>query len=169
MAGEAELDAEFRGAVERIRIMGEQDVGYIAANERLDVGEHLHFAAARHAFTLVIDAHQVQLRALVIDDGVFAAEHFHACLLVKALGEVFGAGINLVIAIAAIDTERGMQAADFVDTIVDRVVNAGNEVAGDNGEVRAYVIGHIYGAAHGITAHIAAQVNVGNLDDFHAV
>jgi len=89
--------------------------------------------------------------------------------LIEALGKVFGACVNFVITVATVDPQRRMQAANFVDAVVDRVVNAGNEIAGDNGEVCAYIIGHVYRTAHRTPAHVAAQVNVGNLDDLHAI
>src|SRR5579859_5446937 len=54
VAGKRELNAQFRGAIEGVRIVRQQNVGHIVAHKRLEIREHLLLAAARGAFTLVI-------------------------------------------------------------------------------------------------------------------
>ncbi len=107
--------------------------------------------------------------AFIVDDGVFASQQLHAGLPVKALGQVFRAGINFVVAVAAIDAERGAQLAHFFDAVPHGVVHAGDQVPGDDGQVGADVIGHVHGAANRFAGHVRAQMNVADLDDLHAV
>ena len=121
------------------------------------------------AFALVIHADQIQLGAPERNDGVFAAQHFHPGLLVQALSQILGPRINFVIAVAAVDAERSAQVANFVHAIGHGIVHAGDEVAGDDGEIGSHIVGHVHHAAHRFARHVAAQVDIRNLDDLHAV
>src|SRR5438445_4061480 len=74
-----------------------------------------------------------------------------------------------MIPIAAPNAEWSVQMADFIDAIGDGVAHSGNEVAGDNGKVCTEVIGHIHGATHLSAGHVAAEVNIADLHNFHAI
>src|SRR5437588_6197038 len=67
VTGEGKLDAEFGGAIERVWIVRQENVGHVAANEWLDIRKGLLSLAVAHAFTLVIDADKVELGALESD------------------------------------------------------------------------------------------------------
>src|SRR6185312_10842781 len=166
---ERKFDAEFGSAIETVGIVRQHNVGDIPAYKRLDVRESLRSMAVEVAFFLVIDADEVELRATKFEDGVFLAQHLHAMLRVKLFGELFRVRIDLVIAVAAEDTERRMKAANLFDAIFDRVVRSGDEIAGHDGEVGVEIVGHVHGAPNGGAAHERAHVNVADLGDFHAV
>ncbi len=74
-----------------------------------------------------------------------------------------------MVAVAAPGTEGSVKAANLFDAIGDGVTTAGNEIAGDHGEVGAEIISHIHGAANLRAGHIAAEVDVADLDDLQAI
>ena len=74
-----------------------------------------------------------------------------------------------MVAVAAPGTERSIQTANFLDAIGDRIAASRDEIAGDDGKVGAETIGHIHGATHLSGRHIAAEVNIADLHDLHAV
>src|SRR6185437_13019073 len=121
---ERKFDAEFGSAIETVGIVRQQNVRDVPAYKRLDVRERLRSMAVEVAFFLVIDADEVELRATKFEDGVFLAQHLHAMLRVKLFGKLFRVRIDLVIAVAAEDTERRMKAANLFDAIFDRVVRS---------------------------------------------
>ena len=59
VAGELKLHAQFRGAIEGVRIVRQETIGHVAAHERLEIREHMLLAAAGGAFALVIHADQI--------------------------------------------------------------------------------------------------------------
>ena len=59
--------------------------------------------------------------------------------------------------------------ADFFDAVGDGITGAGDEVAGDEGDVGALLVGQIDGAANVFAAHVAAEVDVADLRDGQAV
>src|ERR1700674_3787725 len=74
-----------------------------------------------------------------------------------------------MIAVAAPRAERCVQTTDFINAIGNRITHTGDEIAGDDGEIGAEIVGHIHGAAHLGAGHVAAQVNIADLDDLHSV
>src|SRR5712672_644833 len=100
---------------------------------------------------------------------VFLAEQFHASLRVEIARFIFGASVDFMIAVTAPSAERSVQVADFFDAIGDGVARARNEIAGDDGEIGAEIVGHIDGTAHVGARHVSAKVDVANLDNLHAV
>ena len=54
VACERKLNAEFRSSIEGVRIVRQQNVGHVAADQGLEIREHLLLAAAGAAFALVI-------------------------------------------------------------------------------------------------------------------
>src|SRR5206468_7992161 len=55
MTSKRKLDAQFGGAIERVRIVRKKDVGNIVADQCLHTGKRRNPAAAGIAFTLIID------------------------------------------------------------------------------------------------------------------
>src|SRR5260370_39239921 len=133
VTGEGKLDAEFGGAIERIRIMREQNVRHIAADERLDIRKGLLSLAVAPAFALVIDADEIEGGALESNLSVFVAKQFHAGLRVVISGFVFRPGVDFVVAVAAPDTQRSTEAANLVDAIGDGITAPGDEITGNHG------------------------------------
>ncbi len=70
-----------------------------------------------------------------------------------------------MIAVAAPDTQRRAKAGKLGDTIGQRVGGAGDEITGDYSEIRGQAVGHVYGAADLFAGHVAAEMNVAELDD----
>src|ERR1019366_139596 len=69
VTGKAEFDAQLGGAVERVRVVGEQEVRHIAPNQRLDLAQHwADMLAADHVVALVIDAQQIEAASVVLHD-----------------------------------------------------------------------------------------------------
>src|SRR5216684_1074788 len=155
--------------MEGVGIVGKENVGHVAANERLDAGESLLALSAGSALALVIDAEEIEGGAFESNLRVFVAQQFHAGLCVKIGRFVFRAGVDFVVAVAAPGAEVGVKTADFVDAIGDGIAGASDEIAGDNGQIGSEIIGHVHGAAHLRAGHVAAEVNVADLDDLHAV
>src|SRR5580765_1888888 len=56
VTSERKFDAQFGGAIERIRIVGQQNVGGVLVNQRLDARKHQHLPAAGSTFALIIHA-----------------------------------------------------------------------------------------------------------------
>src|SRR5258707_11637801 len=56
VACERKFNAQFRGAIEGVRIVRPKNVGHVSAHKRLEIREHLLLAAAGAAFALVIHA-----------------------------------------------------------------------------------------------------------------
>src|SRR5258708_10737952 len=169
VAGEGKFDARLCGAIEGVGIVRKKNVGHVAANEGLDKRESLLALAAGSALALVIDAEKIEGGALESNLRVFLAQHFHSGLSVEIGGFVLGARVNFVVAVAAPGAERSAKMANFFDAIGDGITAAGDEIAGDHGEVGAEIIGHIHGAANLGAGHIAAEVNVADLDNLHAI
>ncbi len=169
VSGERKLDAQFRGTRKRIGVVRKQDVGHIAADQLFRVDERLAFLAFTGALALIVDANEIKLRAFESELFVFLAQQRHASLGEERLRGVFDPGVNFVIAIAAPDAQGRVQLADFIDALGKRIACAGDEIAGDDGQVGAQLIGHFDGSAHLRARHIAAHVNVAQLHDGHAV
>src|SRR5262249_5205158 len=163
------LDAKLGGAVERIRIVRQEDVGHITPNQALRTSQKLLSLAAAVVFALVIDTDQIELCVPKSELGVFLAEQFHAGLRIEIAGFIFDARVNLVVAIAAPSAERSAQIANFLDAVGDGIPGASDEVAGDDREVRSEIVGHVHGAAYLSARHVSAQMDVAELDDLHAV
>ena len=73
VTGKGKFDAEFGGAIERVWIVREENVGHIAADERLHTGKGLLPLAAGITFALIIDADE-------IDGGAFES---NLCIFVS--------------------------------------------------------------------------------------
>src|SRR3989442_10503064 len=67
------------------------------------------------------------------------------------------------------DAQRTGETTTLNNVIGDGIASAGDEVAGDDGEVGAEIIGHIHSAADLGAGHVTAEVNVAELDDLHAI
>ena len=169
MTCEGKLDAQFSSPIEGIGIVREENVDHIAADERLQTGKGLLPLAAGSTFALVIDADEIEGRSLESNLCVFLAQQFHTRFCVEISRFVFRPGVDFVIAVTAPDAERSAQMANLVDAIGDRITAPGDEVTSDHSEIGAEFIGHIHGAAHLLAGHVAAEVNVTDLDDLHAV
>jgi hypothetical protein len=169
VTGERKFDTEFGGAIESIGIVRKQNVGHVAPDKRLDTSKSLLALAAGSPFALVIDADEIELRALKTNLRVFVAQHFHARLRVEVGGFVFGASVDFVIAVAAPGAEGSVKTANFLDAIGDGIAGAGDEIAGNDGEVGPEIVGHIHGSSHLGAGHVAAEVDVADLDNPHAV
>ena len=74
---------------------------HIAMNEPLHTFEHRGLWTFHHVVTLVIDADEVELRAIMLDLAILLAQQRHAMLPEKQLGLVFGIRVDLVIPVAA--------------------------------------------------------------------
>src|SRR5260370_9010335 len=166
---EREFDAKLCGAIEGVGIVREENIGHGAADEGLNKRESLLALAAGSALTLVVDAEEIEGGALENKLRVFVAQYFHAGLSVEIGRLVLRARVDFVVAIAAPSAERSVKTANFFDAIGDRIARAGDEVAGDDGEVGAEIVGHIHGAANLRAGHVAAEMDVADLYDFHAV
>src|SRR6266702_3490818 len=57
---ERKLDAQLGGAMERIGIVGEENVGHVAADEGLNIRQNLLALATGSTLALVIDANQIE-------------------------------------------------------------------------------------------------------------
>ena len=100
---------------------------------------------------------------------VLVAEQPHTGLRKEALRGIFGPGVNFMVAVAPEDAEGRTKVANFIDAISQRVRGPGNEISGDDGEIRAELVGHFHRTANVGAAHVATEVNVAKLDDLHAV
>src|SRR5439155_17360602 len=63
-AGDAELDAQCRGAWNRIRVVREQDVRDVGPDKSCEATEHGGGFARTGAFALVVDANQIEAPAV---------------------------------------------------------------------------------------------------------
>src|SRR5258708_35937597 len=88
VTGEGKLDAEFGGAIERVRIVRGQNVRHVAADERLDIRKGLLSLAVASTFALVIDADEIEGGALGSNLRVFLAQQYHSALRVEMIGVV---------------------------------------------------------------------------------
>jgi hypothetical protein len=156
VAGERQLDAEFRGAVETVGIVGKENVRDIAPDQRIHIRQQLHAPAVDAAFALVVHAYQIELRATERELRVFVAQEFHSTLGKELLRGTFRFGVNLVIAVATPNAQWRMQEADFLDAIRDRICRASDEVSSDHRKIGAQIVGHIHGATDVGAAHVAA-------------
>src|SRR5579859_2783265 len=125
--------------------------------------------AARGAFALIVDAKQIKLRAAKGQLHVFVAQQPHPGLGKENLCGIFGARVDFVVAVAAEIAKRSAEIADFVDAIFQRIGGPGYEIAGHYRQIGAQLIGHVHRAAYIGAAHVAAEVNVAELSDLHAV
>src|SRR5258708_10916094 len=169
VAGEGKFDAQLCGAIEGVGIVRKKNIGHVAADEGLDKRESLLALAPRSALALVIDAEKIEGGALESNLRVFLTQHFHPGLSVKISRFVLRTGVNFVVAVAAPGSERSVQTANLFDAIRDGVTGAGDEIAGDDGKVAAQIISHVHSTANLRAGHIAAEVDVADLDDLHAV
>src|SRR5690348_17729362 len=83
VTGEGKFDAEFGSAIEGVGIMRKENVGHIPPDERFNARKSLLALAARSAFTLVINADEIEMRAPETDSSVFLAQQFHTSLCVE--------------------------------------------------------------------------------------
>ena len=67
MSGQRKLDAEFGSAMERVWIVREENIGHVAADQRLDIRKGLLLLAIAHPFALVVDADKIELRTFESD------------------------------------------------------------------------------------------------------
>src|ERR1700682_6362478 len=74
-----------------------------------------------------------------------------------------------MVASATKRTERRAQLANFFNAIRQRVVRAGDEIAGYYRELGAKFVGHFHGAPYLRARHVAAKVNVAELHDGQAI
>ncbi len=109
------------------------------------------------------------MRAAKRELRIFVAKELHAGTGEQSLGGIFGSRVNLVIAVAAPHSEGRAQAPDFFDALDQRIARAGDEISGDHGEIGAELVGHLHRAPNVATVHIAAQMNIADLDDLHAL
>src|SRR5713101_4431214 len=158
VAGERKFDAEFGGAIESIGIVREENVRHVAADQRLDESESLLALAARSAFALVSEADELERGTFESNLRVFLAQQLHASLPVKISRFVFRASVDFVVAVAAPGAKGRVKTANFVDAIGNGIAGAGDEIASDDGQVGAEIIGHIHSTAHLCAGHVAAEV-----------
>ena len=81
---------------------------------------------------------------------------------------ILRAGIELVIAEAAQNAGVGAKAGELIETGVERVAMHGDEVAGDQRDVRAQFIGGVHYAGKFRGAEECAQMNIADLDQAQA-
>src|SRR5438067_531935 len=74
-----------------------------------------------------------------------------------------------MVAVAAPRAEGSVQVANFIDAIGDRIAASSDEIASNDSEVGAKIVGHIYGATHLCARHVTAEVNIADLHDLHSV
>src|SRR5207244_12076583 len=67
VTGEGKLDAEFGGAIERVRVVRQEDVGHVAASEWLEIRMVLLSLDVAIAFSLVIVSEGVGISAIEWD------------------------------------------------------------------------------------------------------
>ena len=87
--------------------MRKQNVGNIFSYQRFHTDKRGYAAAAGVALALIIHADEIERRAIEWNQHVFMAKEFHAELCEQFLRAVFGLGINFMIAVATVNTERG--------------------------------------------------------------
>ncbi len=160
VTGERQLNAEFGGAIERIRIVREENIGDIATHQRLDTRKKLLLLSAAVVFTLIIHAEQIELGALERNLLVRMAEQLHPCLSIEIACFIFRVRIDFVIAIAAPSPQGRIQMADLVHAVGNRITRARDQVACDDRKICSEVVGHVHRAPHLRAGHVAAQVNV---------
>src|SRR5205823_5077371 len=148
VASKGKLDAEFGGAIERIRVVGKKNIGHVTLYQRFDSGQHLLALSAAVVFALVIHADQIELRALKGNLRVRLTEQLHSRLGIEISRDVFRVSIDFVVAVTAPGTEWRVQVTNLVHAIGDRIARAGDEIASDNGEIGAKVVGHVDGTAN---------------------
>src|ERR1700730_1256328 len=169
MPGQRQLNAQLRRTIESVGIMREQNVWHIAANQRSKIGKHLQAVATGTTLALVVDAKEIKLGAVKCELRIFVAKQLHARLCKEVLCGVFSPSVNFMIAVAPENAERRVKLAYLIDAIGQRVGGSGDEISGDDREVGAELVGHFHRATKIRAAHVAAEVNVAELDDFHAV
>src|SRR5258708_28439040 len=125
--------------------------------------------AAGCALALVIDAKEIEMRAAKRELYVLVAEQLHAGLRKEALRGIFGPCVNFMVAVAPEDSEGRTKVANLLDAIGQGVRGPGNEISGDDGEIRTELVGHFHRAANVRAPHVATEVNVATPDNLHAV
>src|SRR5919198_5479116 len=110
--------------------------------------QHRTSWSACHVVALIVDADEIKLLAPVLERRILLAQQSHAITIKQPLGGIFRVCINLVIPIAAPRPQWGAELAQFCNTSLKGVVLAADEISGDNCEIRAKSIGHLYGPAH---------------------
>src|SRR4029077_7054546 len=100
--------------------------------------------------------------------GILLPQKLHPVLGEKLGGHVLSVRINLMVSVAAPDTQRSAQACQFRDASLEWIIRPGDEVSGDDGKIRFEFIGHAHGAAHVCGGHITADVNIAKLGDAQA-
>ena len=160
VAGKGKLDAKFGSAIKRIGIVGEENVGHVAAHERLDTREKLLSLPATVVLALVIHADEIEFGPVECNLRVGLTEQIHARLRIEISRFILRVRVDLMIAIATPGAQRSMQTANFLDAVGNRIPGASDQIARNHGDVRAQIIGHIHGAADLRAGHVTAQVNV---------
>src|SRR5882724_3114295 len=169
VACERKFDAKLGGAIKAVWIVRKKNIRHVAAHERFDIGQSLLSLAVGSALALIIHADEIELRTFESELRIFVAQELHAGLRIEIGRFVFHTRVNLMVAVAAPSAKGRVQTTDLIDAIGNRVPHTGDEIAGDDREIGAENVGHVHGAAHLGAGHITAQVNVADLDDFHAV
>ena len=140
--------------------MGKKNIGHVTLYQRFDSGQHLLALSAAVVFALIIHADQIELRALKGNLRVRLTEQLHSRLGIEISRDVFRVGIDFVVAVAAPCTEGSRQLTDFIHAVGDRVAGARDEIASDNGEIGAKIVGHVDSTANLRARRVAAQVDI---------
>ena len=137
VARKRKLDAQLGGAIERIRIVREENIGHIPAHQRFDTGEKLLPLAAAVIFALVIHTDEIELGALESNLRTRLPKQVHPCLCVEISCGVFSVRVDFMIAVAAPSSQRRIKMTNLVHTLGNRIAGAGNELARYDGKIGA--------------------------------
>src|SRR5690348_4760574 len=81
VSGEAEFNAQFGGPVEAVGIVREQDVGDVTTDKSVYAVEHRRLWSFDHVIALVVNADEIELRAIEFDLATLLAKQRHAVLM----------------------------------------------------------------------------------------
>ena len=85
------------------------------------------------------------------------------------LDVILGIRVDFVIAQAPEDAGVGAQARQLPQTCIQRIAPGGDQIAGDQRQMRARLVGHIDGARQLAFAQKRAEMDVGQLNQAQAV
>ena len=117
------------------------------------------------ALALIVHANQVERLGAMHQLDVFLTQQTHSMLRKKLGRERFRFRVGFMIAVAAPNAQRRAQPRQLVDAGFERVARGREEIAGDDGEVGAEIVGHVHGAADLGRGHVAADVDIAQLGD----
>src|SRR6202167_2047355 len=168
VAGQAELDPQLSSAPKRIRIMREQHIRHVVPDQMFNLRQHraqrnMIALTARHVVALVIDAHQIKPRAIMLDHRRLRPQQPHSLFREQPLRLVFHTRINFVIAIASPNAQRSAQPAQLGKANVQRIAFACNEVSCNERNVRLQRVRHVHSASNFERRHVVANVYVAKL------